>query len=432
MNELRNLPQSGPWEVELVDMPGMEIQGAVLAGILLVAESDTGLVRHVQPLLQGQDPSEALILAASAPAPPNTAGRPAALLCRGPLAPGLRAAAAAFGAKLSVKRSLPQADVAATGLLISMAGGLPTDPAPWEPLIQALISMTPWKFLPDSVQFRFLGGPAALRDGVGLVIGLAGAQRGFVFYPTQGDYQAFCAMVEAGGPVRGMRFTCWCVHLDPLEEFPERICGLLDSAGLSRDGLGLRLFAMDGFESRSLSREEEASFRAALAGTLASWREHGGGLKSGPQVARTQTELGELTVFTVPGNMVSFEDDSLLLPVEHQIALMHGLLNGAVQPFLVLKMAKKHAVRLSEMAEGLDGISLEEGRNGLIEVIAWAGEDQLGVLTEVASDPAAWARWRAEGQGSVVFSAGGAKRKAIREQDFVGVFPVDFLLSEDE
>ncbi len=300
MNDLRNLPQSSPWEVELVDVPGMEIEGAALAGILLVAESDTGLVRHVQPLLQGQDPSQALILAASAPAPPNTPGRPGALLCRGSLAMGLRRAAAAFGVQVTVQSSLPHADMAATGLLVSMAGGLPSDPAPWEPLVQALISTAPWEHLPDSVQFRFLGGPAAVGGGVGLVLGQAGAQRGFVLYPTQADFQAFSDMIEAGRPVPGTTFTCWCAHLDPLADFPERTRGMLESAGLARDGLGLRLFVMDGFESRSVSRDEEASFRAALAGMLASWTRHGEALNEGPNVARTQTEVGELTVFSVP------------------------------------------------------------------------------------------------------------------------------------
>ena len=65
MLQLRDLPSTGPWEVELVDVPGMKIEGTELEGILLVAEPATGLVRHIQPIPRGQDPGQGLLLAAS-------------------------------------------------------------------------------------------------------------------------------------------------------------------------------------------------------------------------------------------------------------------------------------------------------------------------------------------------------------------------------
>lgn len=300
MLQLRDLPSTGPWEVELVDVPGMKIEGTELEGILLVAEPATGLVRHIQPIPRGQDPGQGLLLAASAPAPPSAPGRPTTIRCREALAPRLFVAGAALGAGVEARPSLPLADHAATSLLVSMSGGLPSDPAPWAPLLQELVREAPWKEVPDSVHFRCFEGPPLLKEAVGLVLGQAGTQAGFVLYPTQGDFAAFSAMIEAGRPVPGTQFTCWCAHLDPLVDFPERTQGMLQSAGLARDGLGLRLFVMDGFESRSLRRDEEAAFLAALKGMLVAWSEHGVALNDGPQATRVVTEVGELRVFSVP------------------------------------------------------------------------------------------------------------------------------------
>ena len=198
MNELDELPRTGAWEVDLVDPPGVEIDGETLEAILLVAEVWSGLVRYGEPLVEGADITTSLVKAATSPVAPGVPARPTKLRCRKALAARLKPAATALGAKLKVTRQLPVLEEAITSLLTALSGGFPPDRRPWQPLMEALLGAAPWRHLPDGVEFRFDGGPPLLEHAVGLVLGLAGEQRGFVLYRNADDLAEFRELPSQG------------------------------------------------------------------------------------------------------------------------------------------------------------------------------------------------------------------------------------------
>lgn len=75
MTDLRELPRTGAWEVDLFDPPDLEVKGVDLEGLLLVIEAWSGLVRHAEPLVRGADVTASLVRAATAPPPPSGRGR---------------------------------------------------------------------------------------------------------------------------------------------------------------------------------------------------------------------------------------------------------------------------------------------------------------------------------------------------------------------
>lgn len=424
----RELPRSGPWEVDVVDVPGMEVDGMDLEGVLLVVDAASGAVRHARPVCRGEDITGTVVEAAIRPVPPLVPSRPLAIRCSATLRPRLAGAASALGVKLSTQSPLAILEDVAASLIASMSSGLPPDPAPWRPIVEELVRAAPWKALPDSVEFRFPSGPALLQAGLGVVLGNAGEQYGLAFYPTERDFDVFAQLADTGFPEDSPSWTCWCVHLDPLDEFPPRVRDLLRSSGLAASGLGLRLFAMEGFDTRALSAEEEAACLVMVEGVLGAWAAAGPALCARPYAFAVETSAGSIDVVAFPAGLM-FQPEPRLVDVDHQIGLAYGQLNGIEQPILVLKMAKRDALRFGRLLEGLDGLSLDDGRGGYTQIIGWRGDEELGVLAELEPAPSAWARWRRAGGGSVAISAGGARRAGFRAKDFVSVHPVDFLES---
>jgi hypothetical protein len=430
MTDIETLPRSGEWEVGLVAMPELEVEGETLEGVLLVVD-DSGLVRVARPTLAGLDLTEPLVEASCAPTEPLTPARPKTLRCREALRERLEPAATLLGARLELSDRLPTLDEASASLRAAMTGTLPRDPRPWAPLLEDFVRAAPWSVLPDSVHFRFPRGMPLLERGIAVVLGQAGEQIGLAFYPTDEDYDAFGEMATMGLFAEPPEFTCWCVHLDPLEEFSEDTQELLQSGLLAPSGLGLRLFVLEGMRSRALTPDEEVACRAVLEAVLATWKSQGVELATEPTSGAVTTSAGSLLVFTEPGPSL-LDCESLILEVEHRAGLLFGEVEGAERPILLLKMAKRDALRLSGLLEDMDAISVHPSSGGGVEVLAWAGPDQLGVLTRFDAPPFAWLPWEHTGEGATVVAAGGAKRPSFRAKDIVSVHPVEFLRDETQ
>lgn|GEM_PF-6746905 len=425
------LPRSASWEVDVVEMPDLLIEGADVEGVLLVVDSANGTVRDAGPVERGESLTPALLRAAWDPAAPLRPARPRALRCRKALVPRLQEAAAALGARVKPQSRLRTLDEAAASLLASIVGGLPRDARRWSPLVGRLIDAELWTVVPESVQLRFPTADPPLREAVALVLGQGGEQRGVVVFPCADDLEAFHALVDAGFPDSSASFTCWCAHLDPLAEFPERVLGLLRSGGLVGRGLGLRVFALEGLASRELTHQEEAALGTALEGVLGLWDACGAPLAWEPQAAAVETSMGPLDVVARPTDAADGREP-LILNVDHQIALVRGHVQGRDQPLLILKMAKADARRMTQRVSGLDAISLRSLGDRLLQVVGWAGSAELGVLAELSDARMAWASWRKERSGSVAISGGGSKRAGFRAKEFVSVHPVELLRLEDE
>ena len=66
----------------------------------------------------------------------------------------------------------------------------------------------------------------------------------------------------------------------------------------------------------------------------------------------------------------------------------------------------------------LDGSDFDE------EIRVWAGDRCMGVLTRGGFGPSVLSQWRRRGEGLLVVSAGGAKRRNFHPRDFLDRFPV--------
>ena len=83
------LPRSGDWEVDIVDVQGVEIEDDPYLGLLVVVERPTGLVRMAAPLSQESEILGELINAATEPPEPMLASAPPVIWARQSLLPKL-------------------------------------------------------------------------------------------------------------------------------------------------------------------------------------------------------------------------------------------------------------------------------------------------------------------------------------------------------
>jgi len=435
MARLKKLPRSGHWEIDLIQIPELRVEGVELAGVLFVVHAGDGLVRQAAPMTVGDELDVMVLQAATAPAAPIRPGRPRTIRCRPALRDRLVPVAKALGASLRVTEALPAVDESAESMGQHFSAGpppIPGDPEPWRDLVKEAVKQAPWEQLSDGVQFGFHGRGPELDQVVGVVLGQAGLQRGFVLFPTTADYDCFLDQAEMGFDAFDEPWTSWCVHLEPVDELEPSHRTVTERLGLVHEGLALQLFcvASDG-EGRPLEQAEERACLAAVQGMLATCAAFGSALELQPGTCRMATTAGPLTVTTLPPEPLGV-DEPLILDVDHRTVFL--LPRGTVgdPPAMWMKMAKRDAVRLSGLLRGVDAISIEPIGGGEVDVRAWAGDTDLGVLTRVGSDPQLWEVWQRVGGGRLLIGAGGSKRRTLRDRDVVSMHDVTYLEDGDE
>ncbi len=431
MSQFKKLPRSGPWEVDIISAPGVRIRGVELEGMLLVVEAQTGQVRAAAPIPLGEDLRPHLVEAAVQSEGHMPPERPRTLLCRPDFAMRLRPAAAALGFKLKLQTRVPGVEEASDSLLAHMAGApssdcMPQDPKPWRPLLAELVKEAPWRGLSDAVEFIFPEGPALLADGVALVLGQAGEQYGVVFYEDWEDYEAFMECAGDLDALDELGLGCWCAHLDPPADFEPGDVDRRRKAGLVHGGLALRLYAYQGAGVRSLEAEEEEAMLAVLQGILALWRSAGPALEDEVREIEAQTAVGRLLVVGGP-DQVGQPLPRLIVEAAHRVGMTVEGPPGEEGGSLIIKAAKADAQRLVGRLRGLDAVSLDASGPDTFDVTAWAGNRQIGVLVRAPAVPAAWRPWLEQGCGTVVVSAGGAKRATYSPHNYLASFPVELL-----
>ncbi len=430
MSTPRKLPRAGTWEVGLVPVPGIQIRDEVLVGMLLVVEQ-TGLIRMAAPITHHAEIAQAVKQAARAPVSGTEPARPRTLVCAPELRFALNGVAQSLGAKLKVAEVLPLVEEAIDGLQDFLAPGIPLvpeDPTPWRAIMADLLRERPWETLPDRVQFRFRR-LESLQDAVAIVVGALGEQLGIMLYPTEEDYEHYLDQARSGQPeVEELCF--WCANLDPVDDLPGAHVEVGRELGLVQEDLALSLYAVRGGAMQRLSFEEERSTLAAVQGVLGAWLTHRGYLATGDTTTRAPTVLGELEVRTTPDTMdLDLTDlpEPLILEVDHQLILTTVRLDGEELPGLTLKMAKGDARRLARILDErheVDAISIEEVGDH-VDVVAWDGDLEVGVLARSPPQAGLWDQWREHGRGALIVSGGGAKRRGLREQDVILLLHVD-------
>ena len=141
-------------------------------------------------------------------------------------------------------------------------------------------------------------------------------------------------------------------------------------------------------------------------------------------IATVEVDGSELRVVSVPGPAVP-----LLVDWDHQVALMERVVAGERQPMLVLKMAKRHALRLDRLLEGIDGVSLQD-HDGPTLITAWAGTDELGLLARLDLPVPDGTRLMEARSIAVVVAGGGASRPSFRPGDIQSIYAVAVRDSE--
>ncbi len=435
MAKLKKLPRAGHWEVDLVSMPEVQIHDVVLVGMLMVVERPDGVVRYAAPVELGADIGAMLVVAATEPIPPQARARPRTIRCRQAMKASLSSAAASLGAKLLITDDLPAIDEFADSLRGHMSAGpawLPEEDGPWRTAMMEFVEAAPWRALSDAVLFQFTGGSNTLQNTVGIVLGLAGEQHGFVLYPCKQDYENFYRAARSGPGVLAADWSCWCAHLDFAEDLAPAHVAQARRSGLVRQGFVLQVFAMTPDGARPLQPHEERACVVALQGMLGAWKAKGERLEYEPSSIAVRTIDGPVTVQTHPGGAAVSQDKPVILDVEHLAVLTKTQYDGVEQPTLVLKMAKRDAVRLSTLVEGVDGLTLEPTGHGELDVVAWVGRHRLGVITRVGHNDRLWEPWKEAGEGLLVITAGGAKRRRLRPQDTVSIHSVGFEQPPEE
>ena len=425
MARLKELRRTGHWEIDLVQIPSIRIKDTTLAGMLFVVDTSGGLIRMTAPIEVGEALDLHVARAASQPAQPCSPSRPRTIRCRHALRSKLSKVAKVLGARLIISSHLPAVDQAAQALsqhFAAVPALLPSDPEPWLPVLEELHSLAPWDLLPDSVIFRFPSGYDPLHSSLAVVLGQAGEQIGLAVYPTQQDYDRFMTLAHKGRVVDVGPWQVWAVHLDPLHDMePEQREACIEQ-GLVVGDLGLLLMAMDEEGARPLTHDEERACLVAAQGVLGAFESQGATMLLQPTLGRVPTVAGELTVVTTPDVMTLVEEaEPPVVDASHQIMIA----DTAGKPSLILKMAKRDAQRLARALYGVDALSLE----AFDEVVAWAGDHRIGVITRGEFGPQTWSTWRERGSGELIISAGGAKRRGLRFRDIVASF--DVLLLED-
>lgn len=276
----------------------------------------------------------------------------------------------------------------------------------------------------------------SLQDAVAVVVGMLGEQLGIMLFPTEQDYWSYLEQAQSG-MLQVEQLCCWCAHLDPVDELPESHVALGWEVGLVQEGLTLQLYAVRGGVMERLELAEESTLLSAVQGILGAWRTHRSSLVVGESTTSVRTHLGDLEVQTRVGHLAQELPDSpepLILEADHQVILQDVLMDGEEVPGLILKMAKRDARRLARLIDEVhevDAISIEE-LGDWVDIIAWEGGLEVGVLARVPPQDGLWDAWREVGHGGLVIAGGGAKRRTLREQDAVLAIHVDLYDPEGQ
>lgn len=429
---LQRLPQRGSWEVDLVEVPGVEIKGTTLEGIMVVLNRPDGHVRAMAPIELGEDVSDTLVRAALDPHEAHDPSRPRTVHCRKSMAPRIQSVARKMGASLKFAKELPLVSAVADVLISSFAPSqplVPSEPARWTPWLRELVDLAPWTMLPDAVRFELFRGGRERPDGVGVLVGLLGQQRGINWFHTIEDHERFFELAERGESPIG-EASVSCVHLDPIEAIPDSLLEAAQAVGLVHGGLAASFFTVAREGIRPMTPDEEHRCLETVIAMVTAVRQHG-----------TEALLTRATSTSVPslsGSQVlrctppSYQPaERRLINVEHQVFPVVSSGPDGRQPALVVKMAAANARRFARRLEGVDAISIERSSPGRLAVLAWAGDDCLGPLTHVEEQPSTFRSWMAERKGLLLISAGGAKRTGARPADVVAAFDVVLLENDD-
>ncbi len=389
------LPRGGTWQVDALPLPGG------LGDLWVVVTRKQGL-RWAGPSPDGK-PETALLRATERPQGSTTPERPRRIQCRAPVKARVAAYARRVGARIEVVRRLRALDREVEHLLDALSGvathqeawlPLPHDPPAWATALRELVDAAPWLALTDSVTFHFPE-PGPLQHRVAVVLGLAGLQRGLAVYPSE-------AARVAHRTGEGVYDPALLIAVEPIEELPSDAVDKLRALGLVHDGFALQLFSVLGAGSEAPSLAEEANALLATRAVLAAWSAHGESLADAP--TSTVSPDG-LAVFATP-QPGTLRRVSLLLEGKERL----GFTVGAD---VVVTLAKPDAHALARALEGVDTLTLRPtGHEGEYDLIANRGAEPVGVVACVQGSSFAWACWRGDGQGRLLISAGGARRRS--------------------
>jgi hypothetical protein len=284
----------GTWEVDLVQVPEMRIEGIELAGLFVVAEA-SGRVRMATPVRVEEELGPLLLDAALKPMN-GAPGRPVEVWLRGELLNPLGHALAELGAKPVVQATLPAVDEMTRSLsshLQEVGVIAVSHPELWQAPFHRLLASLPWQLVHEEVVFS-LHGVEALNGFEGMVVGFHGERAGIMLFPTPYDRRAFFEMDQQGLP-----FRIWRVCVEPVQETaPDQVL-YCEQAGLERDGQVLLVFERFVGGSCPLPSEEERVCVAALDALLQAFEVHQGALVDGETTMVARTALGPVVVRTV-------------------------------------------------------------------------------------------------------------------------------------
>ncbi len=297
----------------------------------------------------------------------------------------------------------------------------------WRAAIEALARAAPWRRVRDDVLFRFAGYPL-LDRAVAVVTGHEGASRGLVLFATQEDHMLYWLSGLTGneGGLDEAEMLSLCLDpadaLDPAEVERCASLGLKTSDGLYArlrlHARGARLPHSDGAQRAML---------AAVQGVAALASARGAALGAEPVRMLVPTVAGALEVqaSAPPSPVISAPDP--LLTGKHQLMLAYTEPVGEVsRPALVIKLARRDAVRLAGRLEGVDRVRFER-REGDLWVWAGSGERDLRLLTMVDGDPQGWLDDAAAQGANLMVAAGGVKRSSLRPKDVLWMQRVEVI-----
>lgn len=424
---ISRLPVSAsPWEVALLES-AVTISGVDIEGLLVVVEQSSELVRAAGPLVVGKPIWTVLGLGLFEPVPPASPARPARLLCAdGALFSRLQRELANTGIAVVRSPATPAAAAALASLDDALqraptAPGLTTDLSLWATTLTTACRVAPWQRLPDSVTFRF-SGPLAGR--VGIVLGAAEVQQGFVLYPDEASYRAFTASAETMTSIADLPadFGASFLYLDAAEDLSLDEITACRAAGLGLPGGRFpRAAALRQGRAAPLDEAAQGALLAAIEAIVGICLTDGGALASEARERAVRTHLGPITVRTQPPLRATRPHGVVagtpLVDNDHSISLAHVLDEwGHRHVGLVVKLAKRDAMRLAHRLLEVDGLRIS---GPALAVEALHGGESLGLVAEF--EDLRVDAVRGQTRLRLCISAGGSKRARLDAQDFVYV-----------
>lgn len=428
MSNTPQLRRGGPWQIAMAHPPGLMALDVKFAGLVLVVDAQTGMVRAAEPLASLDGLTAAVTKAATKPIDTEAPMLPSALHCHPDIAGLLAAAAAVLGCKVVPTHELLDADHALKELLAFISptvSWLPRTDLPWSQLLRDSIVQAPWRELPDSVLFCLSSDDPTLDGRVVIVLGMAGEQFGFSIFPSLPDFADFLAVVMAPPPTgQGIAFNCLAAHFEPLADHDPEQVDAAKAGGWVAGGLVLTLIDYEDGQPNPMTPDVEMVTVQAVQAVLATWRAHGRAL------AAVSTEHNVVVQGGVHVKVQAVPElaDAPHVFVQRPLGLLDAHprlfgwepdgMFGETVPMLLFKYAKADAIRTSIALSGLDRIHVVPvGRWLLIE--GWAGATHLGLLTSLAGDLYRRSVLTGAPRLRLCVAKGGARRRSYRKSDFV-------------